>query len=510
MLRRQLPLLALTVLSATLPLSAQIHEGEAPVDLAKGLLLKAEAASAEATLAPAAETQPGQKSFAAALLVEFADPLKDTVLASQSGEKQGWRFLVTAAGALRFEARTTDKPDAITVTTQPGVIAPGSRHHLALNILREAGKPNAGLWVDGIEVASGVMPPVNLATSEPLRIAGAKQVRLYHRELSRPEVIALHLEASASGQPVAKHPEPPPGGPLFIPQPGETIALIGGTEAVALAESGELEALLLMSFPQTRFHFRSLAWEGDTVFRQDRPLNFGSLEQQLRRVNAGTVFVMFGRQECLEGGRRKAEGGSDGLAEFKEAFGKLLDTVAKVTPNIVVIGPPPFEKKEPPLPDLSIGNQDLGDYSEMLHGIADRHGVIFADLVREVRLMRFSDGIRHWTSDGVTFNDFGRTALVSIFLKSLDTKFGWTGDELPRVRGLHSAIAAKNRLWHDYWRPSNWAFLFGDRTQQPSSRDPVNPQIRFFPAEQEKYLPLLKDAEEKVFKLVEEAAKRLP
>jgi len=56
---------------------------------------------------------------------------------------------------------------------------------------------------------------------------------------------------------------------------------------VALAESGELEALLMMAFPNTRFHFRSLAWEGDTVFKQDRPMTFGSLEQQLRRVNRG-------------------------------------------------------------------------------------------------------------------------------------------------------------------------------------------------------------------------------
>jgi hypothetical protein len=75
---------------------------------------------------------------------------------------------------------------------------------------------------------------------------------------------------------------------------------------------------------------------------------------------------------------------------------------------------------------------------------------------------------------------------------------------------IRAAIQTKNRLWHNYWRPSNWAFLHGDRTQQPSSRDPVNPQLRFFPSEQEKYLPLIKEAEEKVYKLVEEATKKLP
>ena len=77
-------------------------------------------------------------------------------------------------------------------------------------------------------------------------------------------------------------------------------------------------------------------------------------------------------------------------------------------------------------------------------------------------------------------------------------------------RELTVAIRSKNRLWHDYWRPSNWAFLHGDRTNQPSSRDPVNPQLRFFPAEQEKYLPLIKAQEEKIYQLVQEAQKKLP
>ena len=86
----------------------------------------------------------------------------------------------------------------------------------------------------------------------------------------------------------------------------------------------------------------------------------------------------------------------------------------------------------------------------------------------------------------------------------------WQDFDDPRRARIPAAVRAKNHLWHDYWRPSNWAFLHGDRTQQPSSRDPVNPQLRFFPAEQERYLPLLKEAEEKVYKLVEEATKKLP
>jgi len=53
----------------------------------------------------------------------------------------------------------------------------------------------------------------------------------------------------------------------------------------------------------------------------------------------------------------------------------------------------------------------------------------------------------------------------------------------------------KNQLWFDYWRPMNWAFLHGDRIEQPSSRDHRNPKIRWFPEELEKFWHLIEARE---------------
>lgn len=518
--------LVLCALLATLaPLRAQIHE-ETPVDLSKGMVFRADSAAPGATLGEAAQTRVVQQSFAASAVVNFSDPLADTALLGQGDVTQGWSLRVTPDGALRFEARTKGKADPITVATPDGVIAPGTTHHVAINILRDATKPNAGIWVDGVELTSGVVPPANLSAPQPFSAGiAAKHVRLYHRDLTRAEVLALQLEALTDGKPKQKHPAPPANGPRFIPQQDETIALIGGTEAVALAEAGELEALLLLAFPQTRFHFRSLAWEGDTVFSQDRPMNFGDLPQQLRRANAGAVFIMFGRQECLDRGK-------EGLEEFKEAYGKLLDAVANVTPNIVIIGPVGFEKKRPPLPDLSSKNEDVKAYNAALGDLAASRGFVFANGeawidpdgldLDALDLSGFDDGkpkpkiFIPQSTDGVHLTNVGCASHAESIFGSLSPfGGGWYGDKnTPQPWAVNSnvrtALAAKNRLWHDYWRPSNWAFLHGDRTQQPSSRDPVNPQLRFFPAEQEKYLPLLKEAEEKVYRLVQEATKKLP
>ena len=457
----------------------------------------------------------------------FWVPARDGSLAIGSLEKRaggkGWSLLTGDGVTLRLDAPGTGS--GITMKT-PFVTSKGALgkaadnfHHVAVVIRREARQPLSGIWVDGAERTSVAVPPVDFSCpgtsvvfSDYHGDARFKDLRIYNRALTRPEILELTLrgkEGTAADKPKPKHPAPPANGPRFIPQPDETIALIGGTEAVALAESGELEALLLMAFPDTRFHFRSLAWEGDTVFKQDRPMNFGSLEQQLRRVNAGAVFVMFGRQECLDAGKgisEKGKGERDeaGLAEFKAAFGKLLDTVAKVTPNIVVIGPELFDiHNSPPSRNLIPINEVLSGYAKGMQERAEASGALFLDCQNVI------DGAPSPTTDGVTYTSQGLRGLTVILgdrlgiggAKALGLEFPQTSSKL---------LSIKNRLWHDYWRPSNWAFLHGDRTNQPSSRDPVNPQVRLFPSEQEKYLPLIKEAEEKIYQLVQEAQKKLP
>lgn len=453
-----------------------------------------------------------------------------------------WLLLVGPDGALTFTART--KPGADAITTPKAVVQASIAHEIIISVHRDARQPLSGIWVDGVEVASGIVPPIDLKATLPTDTFGnTKSLTVYNRALTRPEILELTLRGSgvASDKPKPKHPAPPPNGPRFIPQQDETIALIGGTEAVALAESGELEALLLMAFPQTKFHFRCLAWEGDTVFRQDRPMNFGSLEQQLRRVNAGAVFVMFGRQECLDAASKNKERGygaayspnspatpNDGktaaapppaprslpeadLAEFKAAYEKLLDTVEKVTPNIVVIGPLWFEQKEVGMPDLSRQNRHLVNYNTAIRDVGSRREALFVDILRQLRnggAFAETPAETRFTSDGVTLSNLGASTLSGMALRPLHLSVAIEQQKPASI--LLSAIAAKNRLWHDYWRPSNWAFLHGDRTNQPSSRDPVNPQIRLFPAEQEKYLPLIRDAEEKIYKLVQDADKKVP
>ena len=399
--------------------------------------------------------------------------------------KKDLRFLLQIPGGVPLE---------LTASLLANLPSKPELHHIALSVKRDARQSLTGLWVDGVEMITGVLPPGPIMMKKGSVVAGDEKlsgvvadVRLYDRALSRPEIIALSQlkpEASKSR---------PKGMYSFEIQKDEVIALLGGSEAVAIAEEGSLESLLMLSYAAQKPKLRSLAWETDTVFRQDRPLNFGDLTLQLRRCGATCVFLMFGRQECLERGE-------SGLAEFRAALEKMIETCKIVTPRLVIVEAAPFEKKSPPLPDLSLKNASLAKYNEVLRALAEKHEAFFASSGEgwnHQRPYRLTNDGANLTLEGA--RELGLRVLTSARLM-----------ERPDVTSLRPLIQAKNKLWHEYWRPSNWAFLYGDRTAQPSSRDHLNPQVRWFPKELEKYQALIREKEDEIWKQAEALGSKVP
>ncbi len=353
---------------------------------------------------------------------------------------------------------------------------------VVLNLRRDPRQAQCGLWIDGIEQASANLKPGKLSLADPaiaLRVAPLRlaNLRLHAGALSRPQILQLGLDAPAA-------PRTPFAGRLEL-QPGEILAVLGGNEAVAVAEEGTLEARLVRQFAVQQPRLRSLAWEADTVFRQDRPLNFGDLSLQLRRCGATSVLLMFGRQECLERG-------ATGVADFEAACDRLMDHVKAVTPRLLLAEAAPFEAKPKPLPDLSARNADLALYNAALRRLAEKHGALFLGLGSDWQ------PAAPLTRDGVNLTEAGAGELAERLLTEAGVR------EAAGLEPLRAAVREKNRLWHHYWRPDNWAFLHGDRTAQPSSRDHLNPQLRWFPAELERFQKLIADKENELWKRAEE------
>jgi lysophospholipase L1-like esterase len=292
--------------------------------------------------------------------------------------------------------------------------------------------------------------------------------------------------------------------PEFKLQTNDVVVFLGGANVVAAQETGHLETLLTVKFHGLGMRFHTLAWEGDTVYAQPRDLNFPQLKTQLQRVAATVAFLHFGQTESLQG--------RDALTGFVTAYEKLLDELSVLVPRLVLVTPPPFEKNDPPLPDVSARNQDLALYAEAIRELAHRRGCRLVNLYGEFsktnkRGRKLTDNGIHFTAQGQA-EVAGTTARLLGFGDIVDragtanAKGEWPAASFESVRRV---VIQKNRLWFDYWRPMNWAFLAGDRTEQPSSRDHRDPKIRWFPAEMEKFVPLIEAKE----KEIEEAAKQV-
>jgi hypothetical protein len=276
----------------------------------------------------------------------------------------------------------------------------------------------------------------------------------------------------------------------------DVIAFIGGANMVALAQSGHLETLLTLRHPHHRLRFRSLAWEGDTVFAQPRDVNYPDLVTQLKQVGATVAFVQFGQMESLAG--------EAGLTNFVTAYEQLVGRLSADSRRVSLVDLDPIA-----LP-LSLDRSVWITYRKSVIGIADRLKLPFCDLTPLVP-MCLGEGGSNWQRNGISVPDHLMEATASVVAGQVSPKGSaefWPDLKALEVIAVHRSVAEKNRLWFNYARPSNWAFLAGDRTEQAFSRDYRDRNIRAFAQEMQQFLPLIAEAEKRIDELAAKAAEK--
>ncbi len=259
----------------------------------------------------------------------------------------------------------------------------------------------------------------------------------------------------------------------------DVVALVGGANSVGASRSGHLESLLVATHPGWSLRVRSLAREGDTVFSQPRELNYPGLVQQLGSIQATVVFLDFGQAESFSG--------PGGLEDFRTALRERITEFSRIPCRIVLLTPIPISG-----PDLA---PMVAEYAEAVRFVAKEASLPLLDYhAAASRLHHFPKEGRILTPDEQGW--LNSEIFQSLFPTLQPPTRGSDGHYLaPDWERLRSAILARNQLWKRWVRPTNWAFLGGDRTEQPSSHDHQNPAIRWFPAEMEEFPPLIRDAD---------------
>lgn len=294
----------------------------------------------------------------------------------------------------------------------------------------------------------------------------------------------------------------------------QTIAVVGGTNALESGRHGYLETLLTAAHPQHQVRVRNLAWQADTVYQQQRPRNFyapnkpdyGERDSRAK-IKADIVFFWMGQTESLDGPER--------LEEFKTAYEQHLDQISEYTQRVVLVTPIPFSNPLRLDIDIKRRNDSLAAYVDAIRKIGHRRNLPVVDLAESfgwvATLQTHSrNGMHllpagHWDVAFAFASQLGFADRVASIRCSYENSDGDPGLKPASAESLRQAIGRKNDLWFRYWRPTNWAFLYGNRQQTASSRDHTDPSRRWFPDELQKSLPRLVDAERRVHEAARES-----
>ncbi len=298
---------------------------------------------------------------------------------------------------------------------------------------------------------------------------------------------------------------PPFADGKFAPESGETIAFLGGTNTFDQQRYPILEMRLQAAWPEKELHVRNLGWQGDTVYSQARPQFFytkegdkqpGSSPDTREKTAPGIIVLNFGKMESLKG---KA-----GLQAFVKTYGALLDELMGKTERMVLVGPTPFFPVGPAAALTESRNVDLGGYVAAIEKLAGERDLLFVDAYTAMK----SSLKPEYSSNGIHLTESGHAVFAGVFAEQLGFPAGG-GLDLSKggTQSLRQAIQRKDRLWQQYYHPTNWAFLYGDRQHVPASRDYIDTNKRWFVKEIDALPPLIAETEADIHRYAGEVTK---
>ena len=182
--------------------------------------------------------------------------------------------------------------------------------------------------------------------------------------------------------------------PAFELKDGDRVVFLGDGFLDRERHHGYIETMLTRRFPGRHLTFRNLAWEGDSVDVQLRPLGFPSLEDLLAQTKPTVVFISYGMNESFAG--------EAGVAAFEKGYRSLLDRIAKTGPREVVMISPLHHLWSAVGPKDR--NKSLQLYTEVIRQIASKRSYRFVKLFNPGAIWKFEDSDQFIIIED---NDFG-------------------------------------------------------------------------------------------------------
>jgi len=317
-------------------------------------------------------------------------------------------------------------------------------------------------------------------------------------------------------------------GPPFSIVDGDRVMLLGDTLLEREATYGHLETRMHEQFPAVHFSVRNIAWSAETPLGWSRasfdPADKGieRLKEHIELVQPTVAVLGFGMAASLQEMTDRsndwtlnpdpARYGAEPMtaARFKKELGGLMDVITAGAQGrkvrFILLSPIRHEdlrSERPGLPDPTAHNALLAEYGKVIAELAKERDAAFVPC-DQIRASTGKDPktsaitSSRITENGIHLNESGyRRLSISDFSDAL----GWNSPADPDAhKALRDAVLRKNALWFNRFRPANSTYLFGFRKRE-QGRNAV---------EMEQFTPLLKAADEEIWRLAGNPAAAAP
>ncbi len=250
------------------------------------------------------------------------------------------------------------------------------------------------------------------------------------------------------------------------PEQNSHIVFIGNTFALALGDHNYFETLLYKSFPERNLTVRNLAWSGDEVNLQPRPVNFGTLDQHLQQQKADIIFACFGLNEAFKG--------PDSLAIFERRLEEFLGHLQQQKynrlsgPTIILISPIAHEKLGGFLPDPAVHSENLKLYTQGMREVAKARGISFIDLYEPTAKLMENE-LDSLTSNGIHLNERGYQQVSELMAEALNFPIASCSPD-PLSECLRKMIGIKNQHFFYRYKAMNGEYIYGRRRDWPGGK----------------------------------------
>ncbi|WP_009965558.1 DUF7133 domain-containing protein [Verrucomicrobium spinosum] len=251
-----------------------------------------------------------------------------------------------------------------------------------------------------------------------------------------------------------------PGPPLFTPDQGERIALVGGAFGEVLGQEGTLEALMHLRYSEGKLVVRNFCRPADEVGVQQRPSNYTALGDPLKVFGPDTLLCFFGYNESF--------GGAEGVARFKVDCGKMLDQYATRYPvkkgamKFVLISPAAVEEGGEFLPDGKKLNANLELYAKALGEVARDRRLPYVDVFTPTRTLFAAQPGLQFTTDGARLTPQGAGEVATLIDHGLFRSSSAVTSR-PYFEKLRAACADKAWVHAQDYRMLNGWYVYGGR-----------------------------------------------